>query len=185
MGLDMYLTKKTYVKNWKHNEKNGVPEWSVTVKKYGKKYDGLDTSKISCVEQEVITWRKANAIHKWFVDNVQNGDDDCGVYHVETDALKELMGICDEILSKVNLISGIVNNGYVVTNGVKKAIETEGSVIDDPKLCEQLLPSSRGFFFGGTDYDQWYYQTVKNTRDVLKKELEKDGYEDYYYSSSW
>ena len=35
-------------------------------------------------------WRKANAIHKWFVDNVQWEEDDCGVYEVSHDQLKRL-----------------------------------------------------------------------------------------------
>lgn len=35
-------------------------------------------------------WRKANAIHKWFVDNVQQEEDDCGVYEVSHDQLKRL-----------------------------------------------------------------------------------------------
>ena len=35
-------------------------------------------------------WRKANAIHQWFVANVQNEEDDCGVYEVSHDQLKRL-----------------------------------------------------------------------------------------------
>ena len=29
-------------------------------------------------DNQIASWRKANAIHKWFVDNVQDGVDDCG-----------------------------------------------------------------------------------------------------------
>ena len=35
-------------------------------------------------------WRKANQIHKWFVDNVQGGEDDCGAYIVEREQLEDL-----------------------------------------------------------------------------------------------
>ena len=35
------------------------------------------------VSFEAGYWRKASAIHKWFVDNCQEGDDDCGTYLVD------------------------------------------------------------------------------------------------------
>ena len=47
--------------------------------------------KISC---EIGYWRKANAIHKWFVDNVQGGNDNCGSYYVSLEQLKELHDLC-------------------------------------------------------------------------------------------
>ena len=45
-------------------------------------------------EHEVMYWRKANAIHKWFVDNVQGGEDDCREYPVSNDQLIELRDTC-------------------------------------------------------------------------------------------
>jgi hypothetical protein len=70
MGLDMYLTRKTYVKQWSHQ----APEeqFEVTITKGGKPYDGIDLSNITNIEEEVGYWRKANQIHRWFVENVQN-----------------------------------------------------------------------------------------------------------------
>ena len=35
-------------------------------------------------------WRKANQIHGWFVKNVQNNNDDCGLYEVSIDQIKKL-----------------------------------------------------------------------------------------------
>ena len=35
-------------------------------------------------------WRKANQIHGWFVKNVQNDNDDCGLYEVSIDQIKKL-----------------------------------------------------------------------------------------------
>ena len=35
-------------------------------------------------------WRKANQIHNWMVNNVQNGIDDCGLYEVGIDKILEL-----------------------------------------------------------------------------------------------
>ncbi len=50
--------------------------------------------------QLVMYWRKANAIHGWLVDNVQQGDDDCGTYYVSINDLKSLASVCKEALDK-------------------------------------------------------------------------------------
>ena len=79
MGLDMYLNRKTYV--WGEKRKN--------LKLEG--IEGIDPALISNITEEIGYWRKANSIHKWFVDNVQNGIDDCGEYYVPQDKLKKLL----------------------------------------------------------------------------------------------
>lgn len=56
------------------------------------------------VENEVMYWRKFNAIHSWFVKNVQDGIDDCGKYSVPIETLRELLDIviqCIEDNSKI------------------------------------------------------------------------------------
>ena len=62
-----------------------------------------------------------------------------------------------------------------------------GEVIADPSKAEELLPSSGGFFFGSTDYDEWYWENVKRTHKELKELLKLDlGYEwSFSYQSSW
>jgi hypothetical protein len=154
MGLDMYLTKKTYVRQWDHR----APEerWEVTVTKGGKPFDGIDTTKISYIEEEVAYWRKANHIHSWFVKNLQNGVDNCGEYHVTDALLEELMRACIAVKA-------------------------------DNSLAESLLPTESGFFFGGTEYDEWYYKSIDYTISILEEVLSDMGNTnaDYYYSSSW
>jgi hypothetical protein len=187
MGLDMYLVKKTYVKNWKHNEKNGVPEWKITVKHYGKKTSKIDSSKITHVEEEVCTWRKANAIHKWFVENVQDGNDDCGIYYVEREKLKELRDICQKVVSTAIIKKGIVQNGSSMMAGESELTPDfeEGEMIMNEGEIEAILPTASGFFFGSTNYDQWYMEDVKYTLIELTKALESQSSGDFYYSSSW
>jgi hypothetical protein len=153
MGLDMYLTRKTYVKQWSHQKPED--QFEVTITKGGKPYDGIDISNVTNIEEEVGYWRKANQIHRWFVDNVQNGVDNCGEYSVSKGELEELRNICTE-------------------------------VFNDHSKAEELLPSTSGFFFGNTDYDEWYYNDVQHTIEILDKILsESDGNQDIYYSSSW
>ena len=91
MGLDMYLSKKTYVKHWDHD---GDDNYEVIVKKAGKVVESINTKQITNIEEEVGYWRKANAIHQWFVDNIQNGVDECQKSYVPIDKLQELLDIC-------------------------------------------------------------------------------------------
>ena len=168
MGLDMYLNRKVYVRNWNHMD----DKKKVTVRYMGK---GEDTYRvhpifkgrkpeISEVVEEVMYWRKANAIHQWFVNNIQNGHDDCGSYYVELDDLKRLL---DEV----------------------------NQVLADPSVAPDILPTTSGFFFGSTEYGDWYMEDMKNTQKALKrilKEHEKAVAEgmpiydvSYEYSSSW
>ena len=55
----------------------------------------LDTAS---VQVQVAYWRKANQIHKWFVDHVQNGNDDCEEYRVTRDQLQLLLDNCKLVL---------------------------------------------------------------------------------------
>lgn len=49
------------------------------------------------IEECIAYWRKANQIHNWFVENVQDGEDDCGLYEVTKDQLQELLYIAKAV----------------------------------------------------------------------------------------
>ena len=131
----------------------------VTIKLNNKIRKDINPSRISAIIEDVMYWRKANHIHSWFVSNVQDGVDDCGRYFVSIEKLKELAAQCDEVLKF------------------------------DPSISpSELLPTQEGFFFGGTKYDEYYYDQCKETSKVIKSLLKEDHNEyggDYYYSSSW
>ena len=42
-------------------------------------------------------------------------------------------------------------------------------VLDDNSLAEELLPTRSGFFFGSTDYDEWYFEDIKYHGTLLIK----------------
>ena len=48
--------------------------------------------------EELIYWRKANQIHGWFVDIIQHGEDDGGVYYISWGVLQDLKDICKQVL---------------------------------------------------------------------------------------
>ena len=89
MGLDMYLNAKRFLWNAEESVINKISE----------SFPELGDAKIKQVTAEVGYWRKANAIHKWFVDNVQEGTDDCGTYEVSNEKLKELLELINKVLA--------------------------------------------------------------------------------------
>lgn len=154
MGLDMYLSAKRYM------SKYFDPADSDKIKQVNEifGFEGIEDEDYNAQEVtfRVGYWRKANAIHKWFVDNCQGGVDECQETYISRDHLQALIDLCKEVMA---------NKG--------KAAE--------------LLPSASGFFFGGTDYDEWYFMDVENTITRLEKILKDPALEkcDFYYQSSW
>lgn len=110
--------------------------------------------------ENVAYWRKANMVHKWFVDNVQGGEDDCGSYKVDINDLKELLELCKELYKS-----------------------------RDPEQAESLLPTQEGFFFGSYEYDEFYWEDIKETIEQLERIIKEDEESNieyvYTYSSSW
>lgn len=167
MGLDMYLDK-SFAVGGKYRVKRGQEDRELNFGKDPLMYDGradelvLPLSEIKEVTVEVAYWRKANHIHQWFVENVQDGEDDCRPYYVETDKLRELLATCEKVL-------------------------------ENHDLAEELLPTRAGFFFGSTEYDEYYFEAVKYTADALREELNgvpdgdmwRYGFYHYTYRSSW
>ncbi len=189
MGLDMYLERKIYIGGkWEHNQISG----DFNIYKRGLKLP-LELKDVQYVVQEVCYWRKANAIHNWFVNNVQNEDDDCGQYYVSEEKLTELLNLCKEVKEKAILKDGDVVNGQTFDGkGNWVDIIEKGQVIENAEEISKILPTQSGFFFGSTDYNQWYYEDIINTIDMLEKVLKEDKefndkgfYTSYEYTSSW
>lgn len=188
MGLDMYLTRKKYVgANYEHRNIKGIIDI-----KMGDKQIPVDFKKVTYIEEESCYWRKANAIHKWFVDKVQGGIDDCKPYYVELSDLEDLLSLCKEVKEKAIIKSGKIKNGETLKNGEWEPIMEDGEYIENADEIAKILPTTSGCFFGSVDYDQWYMQdieyTIKKLEEIIKKEKEENEkgiYSDYYYQSSW
>jgi hypothetical protein len=168
MGLDMYLkaTKHTYKSEYESREGFSRPELLNVIRKdrdaieqtvydieIPKAFDQYGGRKFSCT---AMYWRKANAIHGWFVDNVQDGNDDCRTYYVCPSQLRDLLGVINQVL-------------------------------DYPEEAEDLLPTTSGCFFGHTEYDEYYMDTLRHTQDRLAKILSMPDLDtwSFEYMSSW
>ena len=92
MGLDMYLYADRFISEYFHE---GDKE---KIAKIQELFPELEDCEVKTVRVEAAYWRKANAIHKWFVENVQEGEDDCGTYYVSRDKLRELLTLIEEVL---------------------------------------------------------------------------------------
>ena len=157
MGLDMYLSAKKYLYSNYENPEEDVKLTNQINKIVSIK---LNLGNAKMIKWDFMYWRKANHIHKWFVDNVQEGKDDCGYYHVSCEQLVTLYNLCKEVLEH--------------KHNIKKA--------------EQLLPTEEGFFFGGTDYDEYYFKDIEYTIEKLELLFKnKSKFDDisFEYHSSW
>ena len=203
MGLDMYLNKMPRYRNatakdvsavehyldWQKAKAEGSEYANCTFKKwcgletmpkkiyrdfysqfYKTTYALWDTEKqygYTRIMEQVGYWRKANHIHNWFVENVQDGEDDCN-YHNEVteEILRELLSACETVLA---------------------SCEFEGEYVKDPSIAMELLPTSSGFFFGSTEYDEYYVNDIEETIDIITSVLQTTDFdkEMIYYVSSW
>ena len=148
-------------------------------KKYGHK----------AITDNVGYWRKANQIHNWFVNNVQDGEDDCDIYEVTKDQLKELVVVCNEVLESCKLENGTVANGQYLDCSYDEFVTVleDGQYIVDSSVAERLLPTISGFFFGSENYDEYYLDAVKYTAELIKDLLNTTDFEKeiVMYHSSW
>ena len=117
---------------------------------------GLDMHIVDEMGEEVAYWRKFNALHKWFVTHLQAGVDDCQRSRKIT---------LDDAEALLYILKEISKN---------------------PVVAEGLMPTVTGFFFGATNYDEYFMEDVKHSIPVIEDLIDKIKYGDsLYYQSSW
>ena len=165
MGLDMYLDRRKYVQNWSHMKDSETHHLFGTHKN-----KPMDLKKVKYLVFGEMYWRKVNWIHQWFVENVQEGVDDCGTYDVTPEQIQTLVKLCREVLKRLR---------------AEKSINAQIDIIDD------MLPTTEGFFFGQSELRQkedieYYMDSLKETISNLKQIKPEKGWGDYYtYHASW
>ena len=146
------------------------------------------------IQVEVMSWRKANAIHNWFINNCTNGVEWCYPTQVFIGQLVELRDICKEVLDHSELVPAKIIDSYTYQLSpsgvpVEKANMVDGYVILDPTFARKHLPTVDGFFFGSTDYDQYYYENIVYTYEGLNAILSVDPVElrnwEFLYEAIW
>ena len=162
MGLDQYLTAKKYVSKWDYSGgfdsrvitqefQDLLPMDTPDITKYGQ-FAGIT------VEYPVGYWRKANAIHNFFVQEVGEDVDDCREMFVHRDVLVELRSRCSDVL---------------------KADDME-------EMAKEVgLETVSGFFFGDTEYGDWYKEDLKLTIEICDFVLALPEEYSLHYQASW
>ena len=173
MGLDMYLSKKVYVENWAHMKPDDL--WHIEVTRGGQPINFK--LKINYLELSAGYWRKANAIHKWFVDHCQEGRDECQQSWITREHLEQLLATCREVLKDARIEFVEQEDGV----GEKHL----NRMIVNAEEIKEILPTQEGFFFGSTDYDEWYLHDIEDTIKQLELALADPFMGEFYYQSSW
>lgn len=175
MGLDMYLNAKKYVPSYKRGGPVGPNVGADVDDEPRARYNGvLEAAGLSSlkldpehreygglyVQVRVGYWRKANQIFAWFESNV-----------------------CGETEGTVNC-----HEYDVSLEQLKELRDTCLRVLDDHDLAEEELPTQSGFFFGGTEIDDYYFSDLQDTVEMIDKilanpELAQDC--DFEYHAWW
>lgn len=124
-------------------------------------------------EEVNYQFRKANHIHAYMIDNFHGGEDN------QKDFRVPILGIIEfkEVLTKVIAsLEASPKETIQVESGWDKNGKTfrDEVVFTDTSVAEELLPTQSGFFFGGTEYDEWYLDQCKEALDMCNKILESN-----------
>ena len=145
MGLDMYLSAKKYMSKYfdpadveRIKQVNDI--FSVT---------GIEDEDYGAEEVKfrVAYWRKANAIHDWFVRTCQDGEDNCSEYWVSRDQLQELINLCKQVLEDNSKADDLLptRSGFFFgdtaydewyIDGLKYTVERFEKVLADPAFAK-------------------------------------------------
>ncbi len=148
MGLDMYLNAERYISSFD-------PEDEALKAGVSQLLGFANPVDVETITIQVGYWRKANAIHGWFVKNVQNGEDECNPHSVERSELEELRELCVQVLA-------------------------------NPESAADLLPRAEGFFFGAAEYDNYYFDDLRETVEIIDQVLVLPYPQwSFKYQSSW
>ena len=169
MGLDQYLEirKNEYCSKY-HQDKGSdlALEYPKDITEFIPNQTDLRISRQT--NYEVGYWRKANHIHNWFMQNCACRDE----YDNPIDDCRPI---------------------EITVDKLEKLLDACKKVLADHSLASSLLPTQSGFFFGSTEYDEYYFgdieRTIKIIEPVLKFAKHKLEIEDYnwevYYQASW
>ena len=171
MGLDMYLTANEYVSRTKRDDLMGdAPKQNELFVELSDRRKGwIDQAGYQgiSISYPVAYWRKANAIHNWFVQNVQDDRDECQKSYVSSQNLRDLREACQAVL----------------------AVEHRPETVVNDTAVEWGLAPKAGFFFGSLQYDEFYFEDLRYTVETINR-LESKGvfdnaWTDIEYQSSW
>lgn len=157
MGLDMYLSAKKYVSGYEFSSEKDKAAYAAILNLTEMHEQADKDTPSATVEITIGYWRKANHIHAWIVKNCANGIDECQPVNMSENDINALEEACESVLQDRS------NSN-----------------------CEYKLPTQAGFFFGGTEFDEWYFEKCEDTLTILSRARQamSNGYS-IEYQASW
>jgi len=157
MGLDMYLRATEYVSRWD--------------------YDGNNADDNNPLFDQLV---------KQFDVTDAIGDTTFGGISIDFP-----MGYWRKVNSVHNWFVEICGGGvdecqpmYVNRQHLEELKSLCEQVLADHSLAEELLPTSAGFFFGSTTFDEYYFTDLRYTVKVIDRCL-KSKFDYFEYQASW
>ena len=126
--------------------------------------DDVEVRDLPDEETECVAYfRKVNFLIPFF-----DYEDDCSYVEIDKEQVEKLVKTCDLVLKCKP------QEGKNLTKKAKDEVRT-------------LLPTTDGFFFGSTDYDDWYFEDVKYVKDTFSELLKTFNWEEnaLFMCCSW
>ena len=116
MGLDMYLNVRKYIRQIDFEKGYDQEDGYSQTEDFQKLIEVTGLEKLiekgsgtgANVDVPVAQWRKANAIHKWFVDNRGDGEDNCQEIPCHLDHLEALVADCKKVIDNNDLAQEVL-----------------------------------------------------------------------------
>lgn len=90
MGLDMNIFAERYLHSWQEDT-------AKQIKQIEKVFPELAGYAPQTVTYEIMYWRKANAVHGWFCENLESVEN-CENSYVDPDILFALRDLCEQVI---------------------------------------------------------------------------------------
>lgn len=179
MGLDMFLTKKTYVKNWEHTEPEN--RFDVVVLQNGKPHPKIKSDRISYVCELIGEWRKNEILHDWFMDELGEEEFD----NITIDHMKSLLDVLTEVENAFNQITPdrrVIHGIDILGNPLE--FEDYAYTFND---LDKHLSIENTYLPTRDEFYQSDFEEIEKTIKILRAEIKSnpDDSVSYQYSYSW
>lgn len=167
MGLDQYITIR-------HKSTNSAYEkWKNYWNLSEKERENVRAPKEPSKDLIVGYFRKHHSIHKWFVNNIQNGNDDCGRYKISVKDIETLKELCEEIMTHVTKEKPEPKFYMGINGQIEEVWQYDKYTVDEDgkKIIDEKLPSHHQSW-EGINYSDDYFYTVENCIEVLNKVID-------------
>lgn len=158
MGLDMYLDQRKRVGMFDENKKDYVESAKITVEKTFT--DGTKSTEEIEVPRMHSSITMRVPVAYWRKANM--------LHRWFLSAAEAKEDNCEPL--------------DITGKQIQELVQLCRDVLADHSKAKDLLPTCAGFFFGDTEYDEYYFECLEETVNMLK-DLDPDAW--YVYQASW